>query len=74
VLPLIPLFPFLGFLVNATMGRRLPKAVSGGLACLVMIASFVVSALVVWQLAALPPDARLVQQTAYTCVYVDRLW
>src|SRR5687768_1901072 len=50
------------------MGRRLPKPVSGGLACLVMIASFVVSAIVVWQLAALPPDARLVQQTAYTWI------
>jgi NADH-quinone oxidoreductase subunit L len=68
VLPLIPLFPFLGFLVNATMGRRLPKAVSGGLACLVMIASFAVSAIVVWQLAGLSPDARLVQQTAYTWI------
>jgi NADH-quinone oxidoreductase subunit L len=68
VLPLIPLFPFLGFLVNATLGRRLPKTVSGGLACLVMIASFVVSAMSVWQLAALPPDARLVQQTAYTWI------
>ena len=37
------------------MGRRLPKAVSGGLASLVMLASFAVSALSVWQLAG---DAR----------------
>ena len=34
MLALIPLLPFLGFVVNATLGRRLPKAVSGGLACL----------------------------------------
>ena len=32
MLLLIPLLPFLGFLVNAAVGRRLPKAVSGGVA------------------------------------------
>jgi NADH-quinone oxidoreductase subunit L len=68
VLLLIPLFPLLGFIVNAMLGRRLPKSMSGGLACLVMVASFVVSAISVWQLAALPPDDRLVQQTAYTWI------
>jgi NADH-quinone oxidoreductase subunit L len=68
VLHLIPLFPLLGFIVNAMVGRRLPKTVSGGLACLVMVASFVVSAISVWQLAALAPADRLVQQTAYTWI------
>jgi NADH-quinone oxidoreductase subunit L len=68
LLSLIPLFPFLGFLVNATMGRRLPKAVSGGLASAAMLASFVVSALLVWQLAALAPDARAIEQTVYTWI------
>ena len=29
MLALIPLFPLLGFVVNATFGRRLPKTVSG---------------------------------------------
>src|SRR4051812_26324896 len=43
MLLLIPLLPFLGFLVNASLGRRLPKAVSGGVACLAIIASFAVS-------------------------------
>jgi hypothetical protein len=32
VLYLIPLFPLLGFVVNAALGKRLPKAVSGLLA------------------------------------------
>jgi hypothetical protein len=32
VLALIPLLPFLGFLVNASSGRRLSKSISGGLA------------------------------------------
>jgi NADH-quinone oxidoreductase subunit L len=50
MLLLIPLLPFLGFLVNAFFGRRLSKSVSGGLACLAMIVSFAVSARLVWTL------------------------
>jgi NADH-quinone oxidoreductase subunit L len=65
LLSLIPLFPFLGFVINVTMGKRLPQAVSGGLASLAMLASFGVSAMLVWQLADMPPDARLMEQTAY---------
>src|SRR4026207_2160396 len=48
LLLLIPLLPFAGFLVNAFLGKRLPKSVSGGVACLVMLASFAVSAMSVW--------------------------
>ena len=43
MLVLIPAFPFVGFLINALIGRRLSKTLSGGLACLAMIASFAVS-------------------------------
>ena len=68
MLALIPLFPFIGFLVNATMGRRLPKSVSGGLASLAMLASFAVSAISVWQLAGMPPEARAIEQTLYTWI------
>src|SRR5213083_3003742 len=39
----IPLLPFLGFLVNAGLGRRLTKAQSGAVACGAVIASFAVS-------------------------------
>jgi NADH-quinone oxidoreductase subunit L len=73
VLALIPLFPFVGFLVNATLGRRLPKAVSGGLASLAMLLSFAVSAMAVWQLAALPPAERVVEETLYTWLASDDL-
>jgi NADH-quinone oxidoreductase subunit L len=45
MLLLIPLLPFLGFLVNAFLGRRLPKSVSGGVACLAILGSFAVSVL-----------------------------
>jgi NADH-quinone oxidoreductase subunit L len=48
MLLLIPLLPFAGFLVNASFGRRLPKTVSGGLACAVMIAAFIVSLAATW--------------------------
>ena len=43
MLALIPLLPFAGFVINAFFGRRLPKSVSGGIACLVMLAAFGVS-------------------------------
>jgi NADH-quinone oxidoreductase subunit L len=67
-LALIPLFPFVGFLVNSMLGRRLPKSVSGGLASLAMLASFAVSALAVWQLAGMAPDSRVLDQTVYTWI------
>src|SRR4029453_16259157 len=59
---------FLGFVVNATMGRRLPKNVSGGLASLAMLASFAVSVISVLQLAGLSPEARAIEQTLYTWI------
>ena len=73
MLSLIPLFPFLGFLVNSMMGRRLPQAVSGGLASLAMLGSFVVSAMLVWQLAGMAPDARVLEQTVYSWISSDDL-
>ena len=68
MLALIPLFPLLGFLVNALCGRRLSKAVSGGVASAVMVASFVVSAVTVWGLAGLPVEERAIEQTVYTWI------
>ena len=68
MLALIPLFPLLGFIINASVGRRLPRAVSGSLASAVMIGSFAVSAMSVWQLAALPAGARAIEQTTYTWI------
>jgi NADH-quinone oxidoreductase subunit L len=43
MLVLIPLLPLLGFVVNASLGRRLTKAAAGSIACGVMIASFAIS-------------------------------
>ena len=39
MLLLIALLPFLGFLANAAFGRRLSRAVSGGVACATLIGS-----------------------------------
>ena len=64
MLLLIPLLPFLGFVLNASIGRRLSKGVSGAVACGAMAASFVVSAASVWQLVALPAEAREIVATA----------
>src|ERR1041384_5583093 len=65
LIPFIPLLPFAGFVVNATLGKRLPKSVSGGLASLVMVLSFLISAYLVWQLAPMAPEQRVLSSTLY---------
>ena len=52
MLLLIPLLPFAGFLINAFLGRRLPKSVSGGIACLAIIGSFLVSVVSILSLSS----------------------
>ena len=65
MLLLIPLLPFLGFLTNLALGRRLSKAVSGGLACAAMFGAFLAAAWSFWALLQMPADARgIVQQVA----------
>ena len=73
MLALIPLLPFVGFLINSTLGRRLAKSVSGGIASLVMVASFAIAAITVWQLAGLEPASRAIEQTLYTWISSDDL-
>jgi NADH-quinone oxidoreductase subunit L len=68
VLSLIPLFPFLGFLVNACFGKRLPKSVSGGLACLMMLLAFAVSVMEVMRLVGMDPSGREITQTVFTWI------
>ena len=73
MLALIPLFPLIGFVINATLGRRLPKSVSGGLASLAMLASFAVSVTVWWQLVGMPAEDRSIEQVVYTWLASDDL-
>src|SRR6266566_3792825 len=62
---LIPLLPFVGFLVNASFGRRVTKGTSGAVACGTVIASFLVSCVAVWNLVALAPEARLIVRPTF---------
>ncbi len=66
MLALIPLLPFVGFLANAFVGRRLPKAVSGSLATGMMALSFVISVMQVLALMGMPSESRQITQTLYT--------
>ncbi|MBP7776124.1 MAG: NADH-quinone oxidoreductase subunit L [Acidobacteria bacterium] len=68
MLALIPLLPFLGFLVNASLGRRLPRAMSGGLASAVMVAAFAIAVTQVMALAGLPEGSREINQTLFTWI------
>src|SRR5262249_62010745 len=63
MLALIPLLPLAGFVINAFLGRRLPKTVSGGLACLAMLGAFAVSVLAVLQARGAPE--HFIQQTLF---------
>lgn len=45
LIPLVPLFPLLGFLVNGFFGKKLSKSLSGSIASIAVLASFVVSLL-----------------------------
>ncbi len=75
MLLLIPLFPFLGFLVNATIGRRLSKSVSGGVATGAMALSFGVAFRAVIALLSVEPTGgvRTIDQVVYTWIASGRL-
>jgi NADH-quinone oxidoreductase subunit L len=75
VLLLIPLLPLLGFLINATIGRRWPKSVSGGIATAAMALSFGIAAGQVWQLWHLEPvnGVRAIEQIVFGWLQSDTL-
>src|SRR5262245_20326201 len=68
MLLLIPLLPLVGFLLNASLGRRLTKSVASAIACGAMIASFVVSAAAVWRLVSLPAGERSILERVFTWI------
>ena len=68
MLTTIALLPFAGFLLNATFGRRLPKSVSGGIACAVMIVSFLIAVSQVWALFGMPASSRQIVERLYTWI------
>jgi len=68
MLRLIPLLPFLGFLVNACFGRRLTRKAAGAVASGVMLASLVVSLVAVRNLAGRPSPARAVVEQVFSWI------
>ncbi len=68
MLLLIPLLPLVGFLLNASLGRRVSKPFAGAIACGVMVASFLISLAAVVKLVALPAAARAVAQQTFTWI------
>ena len=73
VLELIPLLPFLGFLINATVGRRLSKGVSGAIATGAMALSFGMAAAAVWALIHSAPvgGVRSIEQVVFSWITSD---
>jgi NADH-quinone oxidoreductase subunit L len=65
MLLLILLLPFVGFLLNAGLGRRVSKGVAGAVACGVMVASFLVSCAAIASLMGRDPESRLVVQPTF---------
>jgi NADH-quinone oxidoreductase subunit L len=63
MLALIPLLPFAGFLINAAFGRRLPKSISGVVACAAMVAAFGVSLTSAWSVIS---HHAPIDQTVFT--------
>ncbi len=75
MLLLIPLLPFVGFLINATVGRRWSKNLTGGMATAAMAAAFGVAATAVWQLWHIEPvnGVRAIDQVVFTWLQSDTL-
>jgi NADH-quinone oxidoreductase subunit L len=68
LLLLIPLLPLVGFLLNASFGRRLSKSAAGTIACGAMLLSFAISAAAVARLVAVEPENRAFVQYVFTWI------
>lgn len=64
---LIPLFPLIGVLINGLLGHKLPKTVIGPIACIAVGLSAIVSTLIFFEVKALPPESRILNDVvSYT--------
>jgi NADH-quinone oxidoreductase subunit L len=63
MLPLIPLLPFAGFLVNVALGRRLSKAAAGAVAVGALGAAFAAALVATWPI--LTGEARVLEAVVY---------
>jgi NADH-quinone oxidoreductase subunit L len=65
---LIPVFPFIGFLINGLFGRNFSEKVIGWIGALSVGASFVVTVGIFLELLGMPPEARSAQKVVYTWI------
>ena len=65
---LIPLFPLIGVVINGFFGKKLPKTVTGPLACVTVFASFLLSVACVIQLAGLESGTYLYNASNFISV------
>src|SRR3954464_7014656 len=68
MLLLIPLLPLIGFLLNASFGKRLSKSAAGAIACGAMLMSLVISIAAVWRLVGLEPESRAIVNQGFTWI------
>ncbi|MEQ1868607.1 MAG: NADH-quinone oxidoreductase subunit L [Vicinamibacterales bacterium] len=68
MLLLIPLLPFIGFLINASVGKRLKQSVAGGVACAAMVGSFAVALASVLQLLGMPEGDRAIVDRIFSWI------
>ncbi|MGZ3919218.1 MAG: NADH-quinone oxidoreductase subunit L [Bacteroidia bacterium] len=57
---LVPLFPLLGFLINGFFGKKLSKGLSGAIAAISILASFIVSVLIFVELQGTEQKSQIV--------------
>jgi len=62
---LIPVFPAVGFLINGLLGIRFSKGATSWVACLSVIFSFIVSAIIFIQFLGLPAEERVFEKAVF---------
>jgi len=65
---LIPLLPFIGFLINGVLIGRLPKSVISIVGCGTVGLSLILSIVAFFELKGLPVDGRIIEQTLFTWI------
>jgi NADH-quinone oxidoreductase subunit L len=65
---LIPVFPFIGFLINGLYGKRLPKNVVGTIGAGVIGLSFALTVAIFLEFLSLPAAARPVEKVVFTWI------
>jgi NADH-quinone oxidoreductase subunit L len=58
---LVPLFPLIGFIINGFFGKKMSKSMSGAIACISVLASFIVAVLIFMEVSASQQKSNVVE-------------